>query len=170
MVCGCWQWRPWHAGTRENATAHFITAGYVTVYNAAAPVTVLQQRPKGNLAASRQHDDTCPLFAQPNCTITSSDVVGFKNVANQSSCCWACNSSIACRFYEFRPTDGGCTMYSGVIAMVKNSGSSTCGSHVPPPHNFTFLTVKGAGHTIPEMKPVPALTMISKFFRGQQHS
>jgi len=34
-------------------------------------------------------------------------------------------------------------------------------------HNFTFLTVKGAGHMVPEFKPVPALAMLKRFFAGE---
>ena len=33
-------------------------------------------------------------------------------------------------------------------------------------HNFTFLTVKGAGHMVPEFKPVAAKAMLDRFFAG----
>ena len=36
-----------------------------------------------------------------------------------------------------------------------------------PNHNFTFLTVKGAGHMVPEFKPVPALQMLEAFFNQE---
>jgi hypothetical protein len=34
-------------------------------------------------------------------------------------------------------------------------------------HNFTFITIKGAGHMVPEFKPVPALKMLKTFFAGE---
>jgi len=35
-------------------------------------------------------------------------------------------------------------------------------------HNFTFLTVKGAGHMVPEFKPVAALQMLQAFFNNER--
>jgi carboxypeptidase C (cathepsin A) len=32
--------------------------------------------------------------------------------------------------------------------------------------NFTFLTVRGAGHMVPETRPEPALTMLKTFLSG----
>ena len=34
-------------------------------------------------------------------------------------------------------------------------------------HNFTFLTVKGAGHMVPEFKPVAAKAMLDRFMVGK---
>ena len=34
-------------------------------------------------------------------------------------------------------------------------------------HNFTFLTVKGAGHMVPQFKPVASLTFLERFFNQQ---
>ena len=42
-------------------------------------------------------------------------------------------------------------------ASADNSGS----------HNFTFLTIKGAGHMAPEFKPVSSLAFLSRFMRGE---
>eukprot|EP00039_Didymoeca_costata_P028038 m.19801 g.19801 ORF g.19801 m.19801 type:complete len:487 (-) comp6676_c0_seq2:269-1729(-) len=36
-----------------------------------------------------------------------------------------------------------------------------------PNHNFTFLTVKGAGHMVPEFKPVAALQFLERFFKNE---
>ena len=36
-----------------------------------------------------------------------------------------------------------------------------------PGNNFTFLTIKGAGHMVPEFKPVPALKMLQTFMAGE---
>ena len=69
------EWQPWHGGTPSNATAHFVTSGYVIEYDA--------------------------------------------------------------------------------------------GSELRPEHNFTFLTVKGAGHTVPEFKPIPMYQALMKFFSGE---
>jgi serine carboxypeptidase-like clade 1 len=69
------EWQPWHGGTPSNATAHFVTSGYVIEYDA--------------------------------------------------------------------------------------------GTKLNPNHNFTFLTVKGAGHTVPEFKPIPMYQALMKFFNGE---
>jgi len=37
----------------------------------------------------------------------------------------------------------------------------------PALNNFTFVTVKGAGHEVPRYKPAFALTMIEKFVKGE---
>ena len=34
-------------------------------------------------------------------------------------------------------------------------------------HNFTFLTVHGAGHLVPQHKPVQALAMLKRFLANQ---
>ena len=34
-------------------------------------------------------------------------------------------------------------------------------------NNFTFATVKGAGHEVPRYKPAFALTMLDKFLKGE---
>ena len=35
-------------------------------------------------------------------------------------------------------------------------------------NNFTFATVKGAGHEVPRYKPRFALTLLEKFLAGEQ--
>lgn len=34
-------------------------------------------------------------------------------------------------------------------------------------HNFSFVTIKGAGHMVPEFKPVQALQFLTRFFTGK---
>ena len=36
-----------------------------------------------------------------------------------------------------------------------------------PNHNFTFVTIKGAGHMVPEFKPVAALQFLQRFFKNE---
>jgi len=36
-----------------------------------------------------------------------------------------------------------------------------------PNHNFTFITVKGAGHMVPEFKPVAAYALLERFFANK---
>jgi carboxypeptidase C (cathepsin A) len=35
------------------------------------------------------------------------------------------------------------------------------------PFDFTFLTVNAAGHMVPQVRPVRALAMISRFFNDK---
>jgi len=49
-----------------------------------------------------------------------------------------------------------------------NSGhSGTAGYVTKFTNDFTFLTIKGAGHMVPTYKPVPALTFFSRWLAGQ---
>jgi serine carboxypeptidase-like clade 1 len=36
-----------------------------------------------------------------------------------------------------------------------------------PNHNFSFITIKGAGHMVPQFKPVSALQFIERFFHNE---
>jgi carboxypeptidase C (cathepsin A) len=45
--------------------------------------------------------------------------------------------------------------------------SGTAGYVTKFTNDFTFLTIKGAGHMVPTYKPVPALTFISRWLAGQ---
>ena len=43
-----------------------------------------------------------------------------------------------------------------------------CRYAVTPTHNFTFITVKGAGHMVPEFKPVAAFQFLERFFKNEE--
>merc|ERR1719174_527884 len=56
----------------------------------------------------------------------------------------------------------------------QNASASVCAGYVTtykatPDLNFTFITIKGAGHMAPEFKPVPALRFIQKYFSGEPY-
>jgi carboxypeptidase C (cathepsin A) len=36
-----------------------------------------------------------------------------------------------------------------------------------PGHNFTYATVRGASHMVPQTKPLAALVMIDRFVHGE---
>jgi hypothetical protein len=125
-------WRPWHAGTNQNATAHFITAGYVTVYNAATPTTVAgDDNGDGVNSSTTTGGGQCPMFSHSNCSIGGGDVVGFSTLPTTAACCSACAANSGCRFFLYRNTDQGCTQYSTIVGALTPSVGPSCGSYVP---------------------------------------
>jgi len=49
-----------------------------------------------------------------------------------------------------------------------NSGHSGVGGYVVNfAPDFTFITIKGAGHMVPTYKPLPALTFFQRWLAGQ---
>ena len=104
-------WRPWHAGTNQNDTSHFITAGYVTVYNAATSALPPSSSAHHNTSQQQQ----CALFTTPNCSISAGAVTGFSTEHSAADCCAACAAKKpTCKFYHFRNIDSGCTQYDSL--------------------------------------------------------
>jgi len=49
-----------------------------------------------------------------------------------------------------------------------NEGSQIAGFVTDYAEGLTFATIKGAGHMVPQFKPIPALVMFGKFLNGKK--
>lgn len=47
-------------------------------------------------------------------------------------------------------------------------GTQVAGYVTDYAEGLTFATIKGAGHMVPQFKPIPALVMFQKFITGQK--
>ena len=57
--------------------------------------------------------------------------------------------------------------WKSASASVGASAQAIAGYAIRYEHNFTFATVKGAGHEVPRFKPAFALTLFRKFINGE---
>lgn len=64
---------------------------------------------------------------------------------------------------EWQPWHGG-TPSNATAHFVTAVIEYAAGTRLNPRHNFTFFTVKGAGHTVPGFKPIPVYQALMKFF------